>query len=233
LERTPKLWAFLRTLDADCVILTEYRDGKMGSVLRDLIAQDGYPYVVYSSCARGVLIAARCPFDAKTNPGALASDGAGILRADFPTLTVYGLYLPQGERKSPHFEYLIQEAERLLARNVICIGDFNTGRNDLDIERSRDLVKPRNGFTSAAQFLQLEEHWTDVWRHLNPDGDQYSWYSRGYRSGLQTGWRIDHCLVSSPLVKRIRDARYVHEPRAQGWTDHSALLVEIAVSLAT
>jgi exodeoxyribonuclease III len=230
MQRTPRLWAHLRSLEADCIVLTEYRSANAaGRFLRDQVVQEGYPHVAYSACKGGVLIAARSPFCATENPGALANDGTAIIRADFSTLTLYGLYLPQRARKIPHFEYLIREAQSTPTKWIVCTGDFNAGRNDLDIERGRERRTPRNDFTTAAHFIELEDHWTDAWRLLHPTGDEFSWYSRGHKTGLATGWRIDHCFVSSPLVPRIRDARYVHDSRLERLTDHSVLIVDLDI----
>jgi exodeoxyribonuclease III len=230
MQRTPQLWSHLQGLDADCIVLTEYRSANAaGRFLRDQIVRDGYPFVAYSACERGVLIAARLPFDAVENPGALKNDSTAIVCAEFPTVTVYGIYLPQRERKIPHFRYLIDEARGAPSKRAVCAGDFNTGRSDLDIEQSRERNRPRSDFTAAAQFLELETHWTDAWRHLHPNGDEYSWYSHGPKTGRVRGWRIDHCFVSAPLVDLIRDARYVHEARLERWTDHSVLVVDLEI----
>lgn len=231
MERSPALSERLVALGPDCLVLTEYRaSNAVGSFIRDQLQRAGYVHQFYSSASRGVLVAARTQFHAIENPANFDVDGGGIVRGEFSKFVLYGLYLPQKEKKFPHFDYLISEARAFTDRRVICIGDFNTGRNVLDIEQNRANTVLRNDFSAADHFRRLEEHWTDAWRYLRPDGSEYSWYSKGYKTGLVSGWRIDHCFVSAAILPALRDAQYLHDVRLAGLTDHSALVVDIDLS---
>jgi len=60
----------------------------------------------------------------------------------------------------------------------------------------------------------------DAFRHLNPNTQEYSWVGR-----TGDGYRYDHCFVSSELAPLLRKTFYLHEPREQKLSDHSALII--------
>jgi exonuclease III len=133
-------------------------------------------------------------------------------------------------------KYLIEEARQKPDDKIICVGDFNTGRCNLDVEHCAKY--PRRGFESPS-FGKLECFWTDAWRYMHRDREEFS-YSSHLRSvrmdpSKRRGFRIDHCFVSAPLVSRIRSATYDRRPRETPYapsktlTNHSALIVEIDI----
>jgi exonuclease III len=104
--------------------------------------------------------------------------------------------------------------------DMIMIGDFNTGRQDLDISEKRT-------FYCLDMFAQLEERMVEAWRRLHPEAREYSWYSRGHKTGIEIGWRIDHAFLLPSLVPRLVACEYNHRFRAPGLTDHSGMLLEL------
>jgi exodeoxyribonuclease III len=99
----------------------------------------------------------------------------------------------------------------------LAIGDFNTRRAYLDEAGAID---------ATAHYMEVIEQigYRDLWRHRNPDGREYSWFStRG------NGFRIDHAFLSHDLVARAGTIRYSHEDRIAGLSDHSSLILELAV----
>ena len=154
-------------------------------------------------------------------------DGERILRATFDHYTLYGIYLPQGLEKEPHLKYLIKEARQRRNEKMVCIGDFNTGSYKLDVEPN--IGKVRKIFQSPS-FPEFASAWTDAWRHMYPDGSEFSWYSTPKDPSKRRGFRIDNCFISAPLVSRVRTVSYDHRPReTTSLTDHSALIVEIDI----
>ncbi|MCB1836197.1 MAG: endonuclease/exonuclease/phosphatase family protein, partial [Alcanivoracaceae bacterium] len=109
---------------------------------------------------------------------------------------------------------------------VVVMGDFNISPQDIDIgigesNRKRWL---RDGKTS---FLPEEREWyerllgfglADSWRQLHPERDDlFSWFdyrSKGFDDDPRRGLRIDHILVSRPLVPRLVDAGIDYDIRA-------------------
>ena len=65
--------------------------------------------------------------------------------------------------------------------------------------------------------------WVDAWRTLHPDDREYTWYSRPRNNGF----RLDHAFLSPELAPSLQSARHVHSTRAEGVTDHSAIVVDL------
>ena len=129
-----------------------------------------------------------------------------------------GCYFPQGKAKSTFFARCAEIATA--ARTpLLIIGDFNTGRNDLDIEG--------NGvaFDCADLFVGLSERagLADLWRSRQGERREWTWRS------AKNGFRIDHALANQALIDRFPDYRCEidHEPRLLGLTDHSAIIVDL------
>lgn len=222
----------------DVLTLSEFRNNATGSEIRSMLESVGYGHQAASPSeylGNGVLIAAREPFAALRNPFGLSDDEYpnAIVEARFEKLRVYGVYLPGQDRKRPHMRCLIAVAQRWNERHVaaIAIGDFNSGRNETDIERNLGRRRLADEFSTADLYAQLERHWTEAWAYTNAGKAEFSWYPfRTAASPLRrNGWRIDKAFLSNALLPRLRSARYDHGFRLEGLTDHSALVVDIGL----
>ena len=157
------------------------------------------------------------------------------IRADFDGFSVMSLYLPSGTniKRLDHklqfmadFQKYIDDIKKEVPNLIIC-GDYNICHQAIDIH---DPVRLKN----TSGFLPVEREWIDSFmksgfidsfRHLNQDGNHYSWWS--YRANARTnnkGWRIDYNLVAEPLREKIK--RAVILPDAMH-SDHCPVLVEI------
>jgi exodeoxyribonuclease-3 len=102
---------------------------------------------------------------------------------------------------------------------LLAIGDFNTGRNDLDIEG--------NGtrFDCADQFIALHEQagLIDLWRFRHGERREWTWRSS------KNGFRIDHAFGNQAFINRFPTYRCEidHEPRLLGLTDHSVIVIDL------
>ena len=143
-------------------------------------------------------------------------------------VTVFNGYFPQGESRDHPLKFPAKEAfyqsllntlqtEYTPADYVVVMGDFNIAPVDNDIGISND-AKKRWLRTGKTSFLPEEREWfqrlidwglTDSWRSINPGvSDRYSWFdyrSRGFEDDPKRGLRIDHILVSSPVMNRITE----------------------------
>ena len=88
--------------------------------------------------------------------------------------------------------------------NLILCGDYNICHEPIDIH---DPI--RNAKNSG--FLPEEREWmtrflsagfTDTFRFLNPDKQEYTWWSYRFNSRSKNkGWRIDYCMVSDNMKR--------------------------------
>lgn len=231
----PQIVRRVSYIDAEVVVFSEYRDTRAGSLVRGELSRIGLSYQAFTPATRGngVLIASVDPLETLPNPFGLPENEYpnAILLAHFRGLQIYGVYLPGQDRKRAHLRCLIAAARRHNEAGdaVICIGDINSGRNETDIEVNLRSGRPRDQFSTADLYHELEQEWTEAWAHLHPDEYEFSWYpfrrDPSYRS--YAGWRIDKAFLSPKLLPRLKGARYDHLFRLDGLSDHSALLVDL------
>jgi exodeoxyribonuclease-3 len=105
-------------------------------------------------------------------------------------------------------------AARAPALPAVFLGDLNILEPD---------HQPRYPFFVPFEYdfyraLGVEHGFTDAFRRQHPGAAEYSWVGR-------TGdrYRYDHVFCSANLAQLIASCQYVHEPREDGLSDHSAL----------
>ena len=218
---------------ADVYVLSEFRDTPTGARIRQTLERNGFDKQAYSRGHRGngVLVAARQAFQAVHNPAGLPEDAYphAMIECIFPGVHILGVYLPGQDRKRPHLEYLLRIARAIDERGVaaLAIGDFNSGRNETDIEANVGKKRLVDEFSTAEQYRLLERQWDEAWLYKNPGAVEFSWYPRMGTPERRNGWRLDKAFASRALLPRIRRAFYDHGFRLEALTDHSALIVDL------
>ena len=158
------------------------------------------------------------------------------LRVDYETVSIMSLYLPSGTndaRLSFKFQYMdefktyITDLRKEIPNLVIC-GDYNICHEAIDIHNPK--------MKGVSGFLPEEREWLgdfldsgliDSFRYLNPEKQEYSWWS--YRANSRAnnkGWRLDYALVTKPLQEKLK--RSVILPEAIH-SDHCPILLELAL----
>jgi exonuclease III len=219
-SRTTQLIDWIKGRQPFATVLTEWRDNYSGQQIRKSLIADGFDAIATAQGERtnGVLLAARgfIASEIVTPPNSPA--GALVLMR-FGGVAILGCYFPQRKAKSAFFARCKEIASKTPHLPLLVIGDFNTGRNDLDIEG--------NGarFDCADQFLGLSDQagLIDLWRSREGDRREWTWRS------AKNGFRIDHAFGNQALVDRFPTYRCEidHEPRLLGFTDHSAIVVDL------
>ena len=156
------------------------------------------------------------------------------IRADFNGVSVMSMYLPSGTndaRLQHKFEYMDMIHNylndlRSQTPNLIVCGDYNICHEEIDIHNPK--------MKGVSGFLPEEREWLgkfinsgfiDSFRHLNPERQEYSWWS--YRANSRAnnkGWRLDYAMVTEPLQENIKRAVILTEAVH---SDHCPILVEI------
>jgi len=137
------------------------------------------------------------------------------LSLDFDKCRVIGAYFPSGtsgeERQTYKYQFLDEvynflEKERKQQPNIILCGDYNICHRAIDIH---DPVSNKK----SSGFLPEERAWMDkffeagfidTFRILNPEPDQYTWWS--YRAAARErnkGWRIDYISCTAPMKEAL------------------------------
>ena len=152
-------------------------------------------------------------------------------------------YIPNGsELWTDKFTFKLDWLQRLRrffdetcdkGRDVLLCGDFNVAPDELDVwsvpvwEGKLHFSRPER----AAIHHVKQWGFVDVFRKLNPDAKEYSWWD--YREGSwqrNRGLRIDHIWTSPSLADKCTGCWIDKEPRAlEKPSDHTPVIAEFAV----
>jgi exodeoxyribonuclease III len=158
------------------------------------------------------------------------------LEADFGTHTVISLYLPSGssseERQQAKFRFMDLFRPRLLelansGREIVLCGDWNIAHQAIDLKNWRSNQKNSGFLPEEREWLThvLDEiGWVDVFRRINAEPDQYTWWSnRGQAWAKNVGWRIDYHLATPGIAATAKTARIYKDQR---FSDHAPLTID-------
>lgn len=218
-KRMPSLLKALRGYAADVVVLTEHRHNAASTLLREGLAAAGLRHQIVSHDdprVNHLLVASRHPLKPAPQP-CLSFDRQRLLCLRVDGLRLVAAHLPNLRAKLPHWAALLQMAESGRRIPTVYMGDFNTGHNVRDVEGG-----PFRFTASEQMEALLARGWVDAWRHLDPLGREFTWFSHRNR-----GFRLDHAFLSPACVPRLRAAWFDHAVRKSGATDHSALIVDL------
>ena len=231
---------WLTSANPDVICLQEIK-ASSDQLDLDLFNKIGYKYNYWFSAQKkgysGVAVLSKHkPLSINYGTGIDHMDFEGRnLRLDFEKFSVMSLYLPSGtniKRLGYKFKYMeefhnyIVELKKSYPNLIIC-GDYNICHESIDIH---DPI--RNAKVSG--FLPEERLWitnfinsgfVDSFRYLNPDPNQYSWWS--YRANSRSnnkGWRIDYNMVSSTLKSKIKSSYILNQAFH---SDHCPIAVEL------
>lgn len=160
-----------------------------------------------------------------------------VIRADFAGLTVVSVYFPSGtsgaERQDVKYIFLTdfrQWASTLIQERpeVLIAGDVNICHQEMDIHNPVS-NKNSTGFLPEERAWVdafLNAGWVDSFRALNPNLQQYSWWSfRANSRANNKGWRIDYQFATQALRPRLKAAGLL---QAAVHSDHCPTVVEIS-----
>ena len=156
-------------------------------------------------------------------------------RRHSPKLSIVSCYFPSGSsgelRQQAKFRFLALMAPHLtrlaMEREIILIGDINIAHREIDLKNwkgnrknSGFLPEERAWMTSLLDEIGL----VDVFRTLNPEPEQYTWWSnRGQARSKNVGWRIDYHLATPGIAAKARSEHIYLEQR---FSDHAPLVID-------
>ena len=154
---------------------------------------------------------------------------------EFPDHYLLTVYVPNSQDELKRLSYRMEwedawrkyVGELKKEKPVIYCGDLNVAHETIDLKN--DKTNHHNaGFTDeerAKMSQLLASGFTDTFRYLYPDKEEYSWWS--YRMNARArnaGWRIDYFIVSNDLRDRIREAWIAGDVMG---SDHAPVGLEI------
>lgn len=158
------------------------------------------------------------------------------IQADFGELTVASLYLPSGssseERQQRKFSFMSDYMKhmkklRKKKRDYIICADWNICHKEIDLKNWRPNQKNSGFLPEEREWLDTlydKVGYTDAFRLVNQEADQYSWWSnRGQARANNVGWRLDYHLVTPGIVDKVVSAEIY---RGQSFSDHAPVIIE-------
>jgi exodeoxyribonuclease-3 len=233
-ERARRQLDWLASRDEEVLVLTETKASVGCKLLADDFASAGYTvcFPQPESGEYGTMIVTRVaatPDTFSDGIGYLAARAAAVLlpAPDGP-LRVIGLYVPsrnatpeKTDRKRRWLACCDTALAATAGTQTVLLGDLNI----LEPEH-----KPRYPFFAPFEYdfyraITGAHSLADAFRHLHPDETEYSWVGK-----TGDGYRYDHAFCSRELTPALVSCEYVHQPRADKLSDHSALTLRLGLA---
>lgn len=231
-------WLPQQQADVVCLQETKAQAGQIGAAL---YWPEGH-YCYYLDAEKkgysGVALYARSePDEIIQGLGWPDMDAEGrCLEARFGKLSVVSVYLPSGssseERQTVKFSFLDRFLPYLRecagnGREYIFCGDWNIAHKPIDLKNWRSNQKNSGFLPEERAWMDMvfeQDGWVDAFRAVNPEPEQYTWWSnRGQAWAKNVGWRIDYQVASPALRETIRAAAIYKETR---FSDHAPLTLD-------
>jgi len=163
-----------------------------------------------------------------------------ILQTTVKGVPIVNTYVPQGYKvgtdkyvfKLEWFHRVRRYFTERLDPNApaIWLGDLNVAPEPIDVYHPDRRVNDPDFHIDAREAYRYAAGWgfTDVFRQLHPDRVQYTYWDY-FRNAFahNWGWRIDHIMVTAPLVPVCRASDVDLATRsAPGASDHAVVWAE-------
>jgi len=154
---------------------------------------------------------------------------------EFKDFFLINNYFPNSNNELSRLDYkteynqVLQKYLKKLEKKkpVMVTGDFNVAHTEIDLARPKP-NKGKAGFTQEERIEMdnlLKANKLDIFRELNPDKVQYTWWSyRAMARERNVGWRIDYFVVSQILKNKIKEAQ-IHDDITG--SDHCPISIDI------
>jgi len=153
--------------------------------------------------------------------------------------SVISCYFPSGssgeERQAAKFRFLAALLPHLMAlkaeREFVLLGDINIAHKEIDLKNWKSNQK-NSGFLPEERAWMtglLSAGMVDVFRTLNPNPEQYTWWSnRGQSWAKNVGWRLDYHLATPGIAATAQQESIYLEQR---FSDHAPLIIDYGFKL--
>ena len=237
-------WLIANPVDVLCLQELKLSDDKFPL---EMLKSAGYDAAVFGQKTyNGVAILSLAPLrDVARNIGGFADEHSRVISATLDTpagpLRIVNGYFVNGQAPdTPKFDYKLSwlrglrdwlREELATHPDLVLLGDFNIAPEDRDSFDPVGLAETIHHTTDERDHFKalLALGLADSFRLFEQPEKSYSWWDYrmlGYQKNR--GLRIDHILVSQPLVAQARGCRIDRAPRK--WekpSDHAPVILEL------
>lgn len=229
-------WALEQEADIICIQDLRAAESALTGARYNPDGYFAYFFDAIDGTTNGVAIYCRnMPKAIMTGLGLGEADGEGrYMQADFENISVACLLAPMASledpgslaRKSRFFEQLRIQLDKVRKkrRQYILCGNWNMAHTSTDVQQAAR-------HASTPGFLDAEREWldalygelgySDAFRIVNHDDDEFSWWPGGRDAG--DGWRVDLQVVSPGLRQTIEHGAIY---KGQEFSAHAPLIMD-------
>ncbi len=231
-------WLPRQDADVICVQETKAQIHQLGAEITRPAGYQAWFHDAEKKGYSGVAIYSRIePERVVTGLGWADFDREGrYLQVDLGPVSVISLYLPSGSsserRQAAKFDFLdrfmpVLRQMRGDGRDYIICGDWNIAHRPIDLKNWRSNQKNSGFLPEERAWMDTlfdEVGFVDAFRVVNPEADQYTWWSnRGQAWAKNVGWRIDYQVITPALAGRVVAASIYKDAR---FSDHAPLIMD-------
>ncbi len=240
--RLPQVLDWLEANPVEILCLQEIKQQDADFPQMELLAAGYHSVFSGQKTYNGVAILSReAACDVQVGIPNYADEQKRVIAATFGDIRVVCVYIPNGQSlDSDKYQYKLGwltalhdwlKQEILRYPNLVLLGDFNIAPEDCDLYdpvgwKGNVLVsEPERQHFQNLQQLGLH----DSFRLFNQPAESYSWWDyRMMGFNRNQGLRIDHILITAPLVVRCNNCLIDKTPRAlERPSDHTPVVVEL------
>lgn len=217
---TKDFYNTVKTLDADiiCIQETKAQYETMPDLTKELPQYEMYLNAAVQKGYAGTAVLSKLkPIYQTRDIGMEKHDQEGrVINLEFEDFYLVNVYVPNSGqelkrldyRKEWDDEFSFYLADLEAKKPVILTGDLNVAHEPIDLARPKENYNKVAGYTQTEidgfkKFLKIG--FVDSFRFLNPDMQQYSYWSQRFRAREKgIGWRIDYFLVSKKIVGKVK-----------------------------
>ncbi len=225
-ERVKKQLDWIYNLNVDILILTEVKNSKGFYYLKKELEELGYSLIYNISKEYFTVIILRGIKFQKREIN-LTINSQRVLRVDLETIVgnfvLIGAYLPTNSIEPDKYDIKKRFQDELLIYLKENINKFNSNLifgGDLNILEPGH-KPPYSQFIKWNYFFNVLRNLNlfDIFRHINPNVWEYTW------EGNNRHQRLDYIFSTKGMMDFVETCKYIHKPRYEKLSDHSAQLL--------
>ena len=240
--RLPQVLDWLAANPVDVLCLQETKQPDSDFPQAELLAAGYHSLFSGQKTYNGVAILSRTPgSDEQHGIPDLGDDQKRVIAATYGDIRVIDVYIPNGQSvDSDKYQYKLKWLtalhdwlQRELARypKLVLLGDYNIAPEDRDVHDPKawegNVLVSEPEREKFRSLVQLGLH--DSFRLFEQEEKSFTWWDyrmMGFRRNH--GLRIDHILISEPLVAQCRRCVIDKAPRKlERPSDHTPVVVEL------
>lgn len=235
-------WTWFDAQKADILCIQELK-GQESDFNAEVLHAEGYHVYMHTAQKRGysgvALYTRQKPLNVRIGFGSEEFDAEGrYVEAEFENYVVLSVYFPSGtsseDRQSAKYRFLDKflphlQSLRARGKEVVFCADVNIAHKEIDLKNWKGNVKNSGFLPEERAWLDslFALGWVDVFRYLEPEKEQYTWWSqRGQARAKNVGWRIDYQIATPGLAQKARVTSVYADEK---FSDHAPMIVDYEI----